>query len=450
VDTSHLTKLYREHVADLQTRYARALESAGYDAVVIHAGAPKKRTEFDDAYWPLRVTPHFQHWLPLAEQDCALVVSKDRTPRLVRPRVTSFWEKPPHTETDHWPASFDTVIAADADHAKEHLPHGARVAFVGEDAARGEAWGFAREQHNPTALLAALDALRTTKTAYEVLCLEEANRRAARGHEAVLAAFRAGETSELELHLRYLSATAQDDPETPYKNIVAIGENAATLHHIAYRKQKRAAGSPNDPLSLLLDAGATYQGYCSDITRTWVKGTGATASAFGALVQGAERMQQRLCRQIAIGAPYESLHDDSHRQVAGILREVGVAKMSESALVERGITRAFFPHGLGHSLGLQTHDVGCALVKPRADNPFLRNTSKIAEGQVFTIEPGIYFIEPLLAPLRATEKEIDWKLVDALAELGGVRIEDDVFVTGGDATIRNLTREHLPVGGAPV
>src|SRR5262249_53958055 len=161
-------------------------------------------------------------------------------------------------------------------HVKDHVPHGARVAFVGEDTARGEAWGFAREQHNPAALLLEMDALRTTKTPYEVLCLEEANRRAARGHDAVLAAFKGGETSELELHLRYLSATAQDDPETPYKNIVALGHNAATLHHIAYRKQRLAAGTSSDPLSLLLDAGATYQGYCSDITRTWVRGTGAT------------------------------------------------------------------------------------------------------------------------------------------------------------------------------
>src|SRR5205823_7227048 len=128
---------------------------------------------------------------------------------------------------------------------------------------------------------------------------------------------------------------------------------------------------------------------------------------------------------IAIGMPYEALHDESHRQVADILRDVGIASLSADELVTRGVTRAFYPHGLGHSLGLQTHDVGCALMKPRADNPFLRNTSKIAEDQVFTIEPGIYFIEMLLAPLRALPAgaAVDWKLVGALAPFGGVRIE---------------------------
>jgi len=200
---------------------------------------------------------------------------------------------------------------------------------------------------------------------------------------------------------------------------------------------------------MLVDAGASYQGYGSDVTRTWIKGSGPTASAFKALVDGVERMQKRLCEQVKLDAPYEALHDESHRQVAGILREVGIAKASADSLVSSGVTRSFFPHGLGHSLGLQTHDVGCALTKPRADNPFLRNTSKIAVGQVFTIEPGIYFIDALLAPLR-NNPEIDWRLVDALSDLGGVRIEDDLLVTEGASTTRNFTREHLPLGGGAV
>src|SRR5207237_6583841 len=105
--------------------------------------------------------------------------------------------------------------------------------------------------------------------------------------------------------------------------------------------------------------------------------------------------------------------------------------------------RAFYPHGLGHSLGLQTHDVGCATVKPRADNPFLRNTSTIAADQVFTIEPGIYFIPSLLRPIVETKvgAAVDWELLEALAPFGGIRIEDDLHVTASGP--RNLTRESL-------
>ena len=86
------------------------------------------------------------------------------------------------------------------------------------------------------------------------------------------------------------------------------------------------------------------------------------------------------------------------------------------AAVRAGITRAFFPHGLGHSLGLQCHDVGCALIKPKPENPYLRNTTTITPRQCFTIEPGIYFIDALLAELRQGEHAgvIDWKLVDEL------------------------------------
>jgi Xaa-Pro dipeptidase len=461
VNLERLTALYEEHIAELTRRYAAALSKAGFDAVAIHSGSLKKRSDFDDQYWPLRATPHFQHWAPLAEPDCALVFTPGARPVLARPTATSFWEKAAPPETDHWEASFEIVRVGDPADVKRHFPSGAsghRLAFVGEELARASSWGIAEAQRNPAALVRALDATRTTKTAYEVLCLEEANRRAARGHDAVRAAFESGGASELELHLRYLAATSQDDPETPYKNIVALGANASTLHHVSYEKSARARSAKDSaPESLLLDAGSSYQGYCSDITRTWVRGSGATASAFGALVQGVESFQQRLCAAIAIGEPYEALHDESHRQVAAVLRSVGVAKAARitvEEIVESGITRAFFPHGLGHSLGLQCHDVGCAETKPRADNPFLRNTSRIAEGQVFTIEPGIYFIDALLAPLREGPHAaaIDWELVSALAQLGGVRIEDDLVVVargGGTAgtSARNLTREHLPSGG---
>jgi Xaa-Pro dipeptidase len=443
MDTELLARLHRDHVNDLAGRYATALRESEIDVVVIHSGSLKKRSEFDDQYWPLRAVPHFQHWAPLGQPDCAIVVEAGRAPKLAWLKAFDFWEQPCAPETDHFVGSFDVRDIAHADQVKDLLPEGKRIAFIGEDLTRAILWGIDRV--NPEALVKALDALRVTKTAYEVLCLEEANRRAALGHRALLEAFRGGNASELDLHLLYLKTTAQDDPETPYKNIVALNAHASTLHHVSYAKHPSGAAAQ----SLLVDAGAAYQGYCSDVTRTWVKGTGATAMAFASLVAGVEAMQQRLCAQIAIGAPYEALHDESHRQVAGILRDVKIASLSESELVERGVTRAFFPHGLGHSLGLQCHDVGCALLKPRADNPFLRNTSRIDVGQVFTIEPGIYFIEPLLAPLRARDvaSGIDWKLVAELATLGGVRIEDDLVVTSGAKTSRNFTREFLEAGG---
>ena len=78
-----------------------------------------------------------------------------------------------------------------------------------------------------------------------------------------------------------------------------------------------------------------------------------------------EKMQQDIVSRIQAGAPYEDLHDESHRQVSAILKNAGVVKASADEIDAKGISRVFYPHGLGHSLGLQTHDVGCAVIKPK-------------------------------------------------------------------------------------
>lgn len=444
-----LDRLYVAHVADLVVRYSRVLEAPdqaddAWDAIALHSGSPVKRSAFDDQYWPLRPVPHWQHWLPLAEPDCALIVRPGQRPRLVVPASRSFWERPAPPPTRAFLDVFEVSHVDDAAGVRALLGPG-RVAFLGEDAARAASWGLEPEAVAPSHLVRALDELRVRKTPYEIACLVEANRRARAGHQALRDAFREADASELRLHLLYLEATAQDDWETPYKNIVALGPSAATLHHVAYgrRAEKREAES------LLVDAGATCRGYGADVTRTWIKGDGAAASAFGHLVSGLEAVQQALCAAVRVGLPYEDLHEESHHRAAQLLREVGIVRGSVEEAVATGVTRAFYPHGLGHSLGLQTHDVGCGLKQPRATNPFLRNTTVIAPDQVFTIEPGVYFIDELLGPVRAGPRGalVDWDLVDTLATLGGVRIEDDLLVTAGDDRIRNLTREHLPTGG---
>ena len=435
MDRKTLEGLHRAHVSRLAADTAQALRQHGFDALVVHSGSPQKRTQADDQYWPLRVTPEFQHWLPLSEPGCALVVEAGRKPRLLRLQETNFWEAPAPAETDHFWGAFDVAEASSPAQMRDLLP-GGRVAFIGDEGAAAAAWGIA--DVNPPQLVAALDQLRVHKTPYEEECVAEANRRAAAGHQELRRLFAGGDRAELELHLAFLGATRQDDAETPYKNIVALGAHSATLHHVSYSKRAQPAQT------LLVDAGACFAGYCSDVTRTWVKGGGAAASGFAGLVAQVEAMQQRLCAQARTGLPYEALHDESHRQVGGILRETGLLKTSGEEAVAAGVTRAFYPHGLGHSLGLQVHDVGCATVKPRPDNPFLRNTTVISERQCFTVEPGIYFIEALLRPLREgpLARTVDWKLVDALAPLGGIRIEDDVVVH--EKGIRNLTRESLP------
>jgi Xaa-Pro dipeptidase len=438
-----LSPLYRDHVGVVEKRYASALSEAGYDAVIVHSGTPKKRTEFDDQFFPLRPTPEFHLWAPLTEPDCFIVFETGKKTLLVWPECKSFWERPAPPDATHFMTMLD-VRRIDEPDLGELV--GKRVAWVGEDAARAAKLGIAADAVNPAALVAALDRGRVLKTPYEIACLAEANRIAALGHEAVRKAFAGGARSELELHLAFLGATRQDDQETPYKNIVALGRNGAVLHHVSYGRDATRAES------LLLDAGACYLGYCSDITRTWARpamdASGSAGDTFSALILAMEAMQQRLVAKVAVGMPYEELHDESHRQLSAILADAGVVTGSAQEIDAKGVSRAFYPHGLGHSLGLVTHDVGCASLRPRADNPFLRNTSSIAEDQVFTIEPGLYFIDGLLAELRAKPegKLVDWNVVEALSPFGGIRIEDDLLVLSKG--VRNFTREVLPIGGA--
>ncbi len=445
VDPATLSRQYHDHVAALTARYADVMRAHGLDALVLHAGSPQKKSAFDDQSWPLVSVPHVKHWLPLAVADSAVVIEPGNKPRVLVNAARDFWEGPPDEEGDHYWAALERVEVRGPEGARARLPHAAigagRAAFVGEDRARAASWGFVDDRIAPAALLKDLDALRTIKSAYEVTCMREANRRAALGHRAALRAFadapQSDVPSELELHLLYLGATAQDEPETPYKNIVAQDQHAATLHHVQYRKRREPAGS------LLVDAGATCCGYDSDITRTAARGSGAAVDVFRALVAGLDRMQQELCARVKPGLPYEQLHNQSHELLAALLRELGVAKASAAALVDSGATRKLLPHGLGHSLGIQTHDVGCRSVAPEARNPFLRNTTAITPGQVFTIEPGCYFIPALLDELRALPiaAELDWTLIDALTPLGGVRIEDNLVVTEGGH--ENLTRPFV-------
>lgn len=426
-----LASLYAAHVTHLVDAYGRAAAAAGVDVLVLHAGTPALKDRFDDQHHPLRPTPAFAHWTALLEPDTLLVLRPGARPRLVRPRFDDFWEAPPEPP-HHWELAPFDVITADPARAFAELPSARRVLV----SSAPPAWADPAAT-NPPALLAALDQTRTRKTEYERACLAEASHRAVRGHLRTSIDFHAGDPSELHLHLAYLEATEQDALETPYQNIVAIGEHAAVLHFVSYSRLPTG----RDAQSLLVDAGASFRGYGSDITRTHVRGAGAAVDLFGALIEAVTRVKDEAIRRIVPGKPYEQLHDESHELLAAALVELGLGRGSAEALVARGVTRALFPHGLGHSLGIQVHDVGMRLTPPRADNPYLRNTSTIEVGQVFTIEPGCYIIDALLAPLRADDRRhlVDWDAIDALRPFGGVRVEDDVAVVPGG--VRDFTRE---------
>lgn len=443
---SKAVPLYAAHVAERREEAERVLSECGFDRLLLHAGLPF--TYFaDDNDAPFHPTPHFAHWAPVEGPGHLLEIVPGRRPRLVRVTPRDFWYAPPAPAPDFVRGAIDVEDVATPEKAWARVSNGTaagkRTAFVGGAAEAASSNGFEPAGINPAAVVLRLDWERSYKSPYEVETMAEAEARAARGFRAAEAAFRGG-ASEMEIHHAYLAAVGDVEEALPYTSIVGLDDRAATLHYHGKRGREAAPGKV-----LLLDAGASVRGYGSDITRTFLGD--AADPVFRALRDGMERLQQRLVAEARPGLPYPDLHGRAHRYVTELLCETKVLLVPVDEAAAKKLSLPFFPHGLGHFLGIQVHDVAGrqtartgGTTPPSAEWPALRTTRTIEERHLFTIEPGLYFIPMLLEPYRegAHRAAFDWALIDRLTPFGGVRIEDDVFV-GKDAT-RNLTREQLP------
>jgi Xaa-Pro dipeptidase len=394
VDVSEISldELYKPHLEMLSRRTARSLAASSFDALVIHAGSAP--TQFmDDQDYPFKVNPQFKAWVPIVDNPrCVLLFVPGSRLKVLFYQPQDYWHKPAPLPREPWTEQVELIPAAD----------------------------------------------RAVKTPYELECLRRASALGARGHLAALAAFRRG-ASEYETHMRYLEACGQREEEMPYNNIVAYNGNAAVLH---YQHLERAA--PQTLRSFLIDAGAQYRGYASDITRSYASGSGR----FADLIEAVESAQQTLCAQIISGRDYREVHLAAHRILGDVLRQIGLTRIPGQAALEAGVTRVFFPHGIGHLLGLQVHDVGGIMGdvqgaerKRPEGHPHLRLTRMLEPGVVVTVEPGIYLIDSLLAAAHADERRahIDWAVVEELKPFGGVRIEDNVVATA--SIPENMTRD---------
>jgi Xaa-Pro dipeptidase len=424
---------YPPHLERLLAAFSEAMREAGVDGLVIEAGRQHYIFQ-DDQPYPYRPSAWYQWLAPAPAAPGSLIMLRNNElPELLLVTPEDYWHAPPTVPTAAWTRHFHVVALPSPQAALQRaLAFTGRAAWLGESPSPRPDW-----PGNPARLLARLELLRAVKSGYELDCMRRASLAGARGHLAAAQAFRAGR-SEFDIHMAFLAATAQNETELPYGSIVALNEHGATLHY-----QLRDTAPPATLHSLLIDAGASAAGYACDITRTWA----AVPGDFAALVQGMEVLQQQLCSQVRAGADWRELHLESHRLVAALLRQAGVLDMPPDEALDSGVSATFLPHGLGHLLGLQVHDVGGfrpdvdAEPIPRpAGHPALRLTRRLVSGMVVTVEPGLYFIPGLLQKLRASvhARRVNWSLVDALAPCGGIRIEDNVAVreAGGE----NLTR----------
>ena len=425
--------LFEAHLQSCLAVVETALDGMQLDAVVIQAGDTRYAFQ-DDQTYPFRVNPWFAWLVPSPPAPGSLLqIRTGHAPRLAFVAPDDYWHSPPEIPSDPWSNHFQIVVVPDAMAAVAALQQfDGAMAWIGESTPPDPAWSA-----NPTTLLAILEQTRCHKTAYEIDCLRHATHLGVQGHLAAERAFRNG-ASEFDIHLAFLSATRQNETALPYGSIVALNEHCATLHY-----QLRDLQPPARRFSLLIDAGASWRGYASDITRTWATSPGI----FADLIDGMHRLQLELCEAVAPGTSWPALHLRAHHLVAQLLHHAGLLRMSAEDAVSSGVSAAFLPHGLGHLLGLQVHDVGG--FRPSADadpiarpagHKSLRLTRQLEPGMVVTVEPGLYFIDSLLHGLRTGPhaSAVNWTLVETLHPCGGIRIEDNVLVTrvGHD----NLTR----------
>ncbi|WCE04738.1 Xaa-Pro dipeptidase [Pseudoxanthomonas sp. JBR18] len=427
--------LYADHLATLKARADEALARGGLDHLVIPSGRLHYQ-HADDLGYPFYVNPQFKAWLPLTRvPDSWVVYTPGRRPTLIFLQPRDYWHVIPDAPSGWWVEHFDIQVIRTPDEAVALLPKpAARCAILGE--AHSTLGEYA--PNNPQDVVDYLAYHRAFKTPYEIALMRQAQVMAVRGHRAAEAAFRNG-ASEFDIHMAYCTAVGQDAAELPYGNIIGLNEHAAVLHYTELGRQ-----APAQSRSFLIDAGASAAGYASDITRTYAADAG---SEFQAMIDAVDAAQIQMGQAVGPGVDYKQLHVDAHLRLMGILKDFGVITVSPEAAVASGVSAAFFPHGLGHSIGLQVHDVagfaasdrGGRIERPEG-HPYLRMTRVLAPGMVVTIEPGLYFIDMLLEDAKAAGHgaAIDWDRVAHFKPFGGIRIEDEVLCTETGAD--NLTR----------
>ncbi|MEZ5515087.1 MAG: Xaa-Pro dipeptidase [Steroidobacteraceae bacterium] len=431
--------LFAGHLQALAASMTRALANAKYDALLLHSGSARYVFR-DDLHYPFKVHASFKQWAPLTDvPDCFVFFDPARAkPLLIFHRAEDYWHKAAPVPDTYWSGCFEIRVAADMAGARKLLPADlSHTAFVGE--AFQDLAGFGVGAINPEHLLTALDYPRAIKDDYELECLRQANRLGVLGHQAAAATFASG-GSEFEIALAFMRASGQREKDLPYNPIIALNDGAAVLHY-----QVQETHPPAVLHSLLIDAGCEFAGYASDITRSY----SFANQEFAALIQAFDRLQQQLCSRVRAGVEWTEIHTASHLAIAGWLRDAGVIKATPEEAMESGLSAVFYPHGIGHLLGLQVHDAGGTLGGPDgrqiprpARYPTLRLTRRLAAGFVVTMEPGVYFIPQLLDQARAStahNRSILWSRVADLQRFGGIRIEDDLAVTATGC--ENLTRD---------
>lgn len=279
------------------------------------------------------------------------------------------------------------------------------------------------------------DQCRRLKDPDEVKLVRSLAGMANAGYEKIKSFLRPGVT-EREIQIEYEAEVFRKGAHgMPYDTIVGSGSNAAVLHAIPTYKKVQ------DGELVLIDAGAHIDDYCVDITRVYPV-NGKFSSQQQALYDLVLSAQKKGIEKCVVGTPWNQVHTATARVISEGLVAMNIMKGSVDSILETGAISMFYPHGVGHLVGLRVRDTGHEENRnPRVYNGArIRVDLKLQENILITVEPGCYFIKTLLNDSANREKYkdyINFSEVDKWMNVGGVRIEDDILITKGSP--ENLT-----------
>jgi Xaa-Pro aminopeptidase len=407
-------------------RVARALGLAD-EVLLIGAGQPVPKPEISDALLPFIAHQEYYYLTGHADAVGGILAYDPRDGQW-----TSF--VPEVTELDRVWEGREQLPGALLSAFPDWLAvrHGRPVVNLGAPVP-----GATAEADRTAAVREAYKHARRPKEPAEIGLLRRGAAATAAGYAKIQPLLRPGVSEralQIELEAEYFRHGAQT---TGYDTIIGVGAQSAVFH-----------GSPSpdrvaqDGDFILIDSGAQVDRYVTDVTRTYVAGK---PSAFQRdLYQVVLGAQQRTIAQCRPGAEWKDLHFRTAADLMAGLAAMGVVRGDPQSLVEREVHTLFYPHGLGHMVGLGVRDASGLEPGRRKDpRPSLRSLRMdliLREGYVVTVEPGLYFIPALLQDHGRRTRYADavnWTLVDRHQHLGGVRIEDNILVTAGEPV--NLT-----------
>jgi Xaa-Pro aminopeptidase len=419
------------------------VDPAGREAVVIGAGEPVHIPGRADRTYPFRAHSEYFYLTDRERPGGVLAFDTDGGwVDFVVPvsRDELVWEGAPADAQEGVPIDeLEGWLAA---------RHGRPVVNLGEpvralDVLDGRAVGSPRPREELTAeFRRQLNHVRRRKDALELERMRVAERATSAGFAAIVPLLSPGRTErslQIELEAEFFRSGAD---ALAFETIVASGPNSAVLHF------PPTARSLEGGELVLIDAGGEFRGYASDVTRTYPVSGSFTPeqAALHELVRRAGEAATARCRP---GVEFSELHLTAALTIAEGLAEFGLLHGSPEALVESGAVSLFFPHGIGHMVGLGVRDAGEVLPgrEPAPGLPRLRADLPLESGHVVTVEPGIYLIPALLADpdtRRQLREQVRWDRVDAMLAFGGIRIENNVLI--GDEGPEILTAD-IPILG---